>query len=130
MIIMIFEERDITTLIFKISIGEDINKSFQVFTDDACTVGFNYTYHTGTIKMKEDRRHSEVVLEFSTGNGRLSINFDGNVILTASRLDNISKLKANGARTYQADFMVLDTANNLRSKHANIIFEILETASL
>ncbi len=129
MIIMIVEEQDIP-LIFKISIGEDINESFRVFTDDACTEGFNYTYHTGDIKMKEDKRHSAFVLEFSTGNGRLAMTSAGVVNFTLSRLDNISKLKANGARTYQADFMVLDTATNLRSRHANIIFEISETASL
>ena len=127
---MIVEEQDITTLVFKISIGEDINESFRVFTDDACTIGFNYTYHTGDIKMKEDKRHSAFVLEFSTGNGRLAMTSAGVVNFTLSRLDNISKLKANGARTYQADFMVLSTATNLRSKHANIIFEISETASL
>ncbi len=127
---MIVEEQDITTLIFKISIGEDFNESFQVFTDDACTEGFNYTYHTGDIKMKEDKRHNAFVLEFSTGNGRLAMTSAGVVNISLSRLDNISKLKANGARTYQADFMVLSTATNLRSKHANIIFEISETASL
>ena len=127
---MIVEELDIPTLIFKISIGEDISESFQIFTDDACTIGFNYTYHTGTIKMKEDKRHSAIVLEFSTGNGRLSMDSTGNVIMTASRLDNISKLKANGARTYQADFMVLSTATNVITKHANIIFEVSETASI
>ena len=127
---MIDEEQDITTLVFKISIGEDINESFQVFTDDACTIGFNYTYHTGEIKMKEDKRHSAFVLEFSTGNGRLAMTSAGVVNFTLSRLDNISKLKDNGARTYQADFMVLSTSTNLRSKHANIIFEISDTASL
>ena len=127
---MIVEERDIPTLIFKISIGEDISESFQIFTDDACTIGFNYTYHTGTIKMKEDKRHSAIVLEFNTGNGRLSMDSTGNVIMTASRLDNISKLKASGARTYEADFMALNTSTNKITKHANIIFEISNTASI
>ena len=127
---MIVEERDIPTLIFKIAIGEDINESFQVFTDDACTIGFNYTYHTGRIKMKEDKRHSAIVLEFSSGNNRLSIDSTGNVIMTASRLDNISKLKDNGARVYVADFMVLNTSTNVMAKHANIIFEVSETASI
>jgi len=127
---MIAEERDITTLVFKISIGEDLNESFQVFTDDACTTGFNYTYFTGDIKMKDDKRFDAFVLEFSTGNGRLAMTSAGIVNITLSRLDNISKLKANGRRSYFADFMVLDTANNLRSKHANIIFEVSETASL
>lgn len=127
---MIVEERDITTLVFKISIGEDLNESFRVFTDDACLVGFNYTYFTGDIKMKEDKRHNDFVLEFSTGNGRLAMTSAGVVNISLSRLDNISKLKANGARNYVADFMVLDTATNLRSKHVNIIFEVSDTASL
>lgn len=127
---MIVEEENIPTLIFKISLGEDINESFQVFTDDACTIGYNYTYHTGTVKMKEDKRHSAVVLEFSSGNGRLSMDSTGNVIMTASRLDNISKLKANGARTYQADFMVLNTTDNVMTKHVNLIFKVKETASI
>jgi len=127
---MIVEEQDIPTLVFKIAIGEDINESFQIFTDDACTIGFNYTYHTGTVKMKEDKRHSAIVLEFNSGNGRLSLDSTGNVIMTASRLDNISKLKDNGARTYVADFMVLNTSTNVMAKHANIIFEVSETASI
>ncbi len=127
---MIVEERDIPTLVFELSIGEDINESFQVFTDDACVIGYNYTYHTGTIKMKEDKRHSAITLEFSSGNGRLSMDSTGNVIMTASRLDNTSRLKANGARTYQADFMVTNTANNVKTKHVNLIFNVKETASI
>jgi len=127
---MLFEEKDITMLVFKISIGEDINKSFRVFTDDACTIGFNYTYFTGTIKMKDDKRFDAFVLEFSTGNGRLSMDSTGNVTLTASRLDNISKLKANGARSYFADFMVLSTSSNVKAKHANITFIVSESASI
>lgn len=123
-------EVNVQDLILKIAIGEDISESFQVFTDDDCTIGYNYTYHTGTIKMKEDKRHSAVVLEFNSGNGRLSLDSTGNVVLSASRLDNISKLRANGAREYEADLMITNISTNVKTKHANIVFKVTESASI
>ena len=60
-----------------------------------------------------------------------AMTLDGNVAFRNVNTQTLrKKLKANGARTYQADFMALNTATNVKAKHANIIFEVTETASI
>jgi len=140
---MIVEEEAIPLIVIDYFIGEDIDESFDICIKGSgvtvqlksCVIcpddftKFNYTYYQGQIKMKEDKRHAEVILDFTTGNNRLSLSSVGVVTLTMSRVDALSKLSAAGARNYFGDLVVLNQNTNIKVQHANIIFNVKESAS-
>ena len=106
-------------------LGTDFDKSVQIFTDEDCLLGYDFTYHGGDVRFKLENEYKKSVLSFSTANNSLYLGSTG-IVRMFRRLENMPALEA---REYRGDCRVRDLSNSKKVMICRIILVVKNNAN-
>lgn len=88
--------------------GGEFDKSIQIFTDEDCTTGFDFTYHGGKIMYKRVNDYKGALLSFSTADNSLYMLSTG-VVRRFRQLDLMPDLEVG---EYKGDLRIRDLSSS------------------